>query len=64
MLAFTGTNNFIKNSANSGGAIFALTNISLTAIGTSDFNNNSAQYGGAIYAKANTSLSFNGVLLF
>ena len=60
MLAFTGTNNFIKNSANSGGAIFATTNISWTAIGTSDFSNNSAQYGGAIYAEANTSLSFNG----
>ena len=67
VLTFTGTNNFISNSAGlHGGAIYARTNVSLTFTGTSDFSNNSAQFdnGGAIYAETNTSLTFIGTSHF
>ena len=61
MLNFSGTNNFINNSAvGSGGAIYTYDTISFS--GTNNFINNSAyKGGGAIYAVAHTAvLSFNG----
>ena len=70
-LHFSGTNNFINNSAHSptgrgcGGAIYAIVNTSLSFTGTNNFINNSEQSedfseGGAIFASINTSLSFTG----
>ena len=70
-LHFSGTNNFINNSAQfgsgiiCGGAICALVNTSLSFTGINNFINNSAQSegfseGGAISASRDTSLSFNG----
>ena len=60
-LSFTGTSNFINNSANYGGAVAAGSNTSLSFTGTI---NNSAKYGGAIAAGYNTSLSFTGTSNF
>ena len=65
-LSFTGTSNFISNSAYHGsGAIYAYDNTSLSFNGTSNFINNSgADQGGAIYAAYNVSLSFTGTSTF
>ena len=61
LLHLTGTNHFIRNSANNGGgAIYAVTNTSLSFTGTSDFSHNSAYSGGAIYTSHNTVLTFIG----
>ena len=64
-LHFTGTNNFIGNSANTGiaGAI-AVTNTSLSFTGSSNFNCNSGFFGGAIYAECDSVLSFSGTNTF
>jgi len=63
-LSFTGTSNFINNSAAVwGGAILANYNTSVSFTGTSNFTNNSADYGGAIVA-AIASLSFTGTTNF
>ena len=54
VLTFNGTDNFINNSANSGGAIFATTNISLRFTGTNNFTHNSAGIkGGAVATDSN-----------
>ena len=64
-LDFNGTNNFIGNSAVSGGAIYAKTNSSLTFIGTSTFSYNSAEvYGGAINVEKYSLLRFLGTTTF
>ena len=62
-LHFTGTNNFIGNSANGingVGAIYAQANTSLSFSGTSTFTHNLAEYGGAIGTVANVIVTFNG----
>ena len=60
-LHFSGTNNFIGNSANnSGGAISATSNTTLSFTGTSDFCLNSAEYGGAIATALNIVVTFAG----
>ena len=60
-LHFSGTNNFIGNSANNaGGAISAVFNTSLNFTGTSDFCLNSAEYGGAIGTAFNVVVNFAG----
>ena len=64
-LHFTGSNNFISNSADNGivGAI-AVTNTSLSFTGSSNFNYNSGFCGGAIYAECDSVLSFSGTNTF
>ena len=57
-------NNFINNSGNFGGVIFAGGKISLTFIGTSYFSNNSANFGGAIGTVVKVVLTFNGTKNF
>ena len=61
VFSFSGTTNFINNSAYSiGGAIYTLDNTVLSLSGTNNFINNSAGIeGGAIYTKYNTVLSFS-----
>ena len=61
-LSFTGTSNFINNSADYSGGAIAAYSTSLSFTGTSNFINNSAEggQGGAINAGYNTSLSFTG----
>ena len=58
-LNFTGTSNFIGNSAHSSksGVIYARKRTSLSFTGISNFNNNSA---GAIYTSSNVVVTFNG----
>ena len=67
-LHFTGTNNFIGNSANGingVGAIYAKANTSLSFSGTSNFSHNSADYeGGAICTFDNVTLTFSGASIF
>ena len=64
-LSFTGTTNFINNSAAYGGAIVAECSTSLSLTGTSNFINNSAAVnGGAIFAGHSTSLSLTGASNF
>ena len=68
-LHFTGTNNFINNSAKSalgadGGAIFAKDNTSLSFTGVSHFIQNSADAGGAIYASNSSILNISGTSYF
>ena len=68
-LHFTGTNNFIGNSANGiaidgVGAIYAEANTSLSFSGTSNFSHNSAQVGGAIRTNDNVVFAFNGINVF
>ena len=59
ILSFSGTSNFINNSADNGGAIYT-GNTVLSFNGTDNFINNSASvYGGATYTD-NTLLSFTG----
>ena len=61
VLSFSGTTNFINNSAIHGGAINVVDNSVLSLSGTNNFINNSAGVGGgAIYTIGNTVLSFNG----
>ena len=62
MLSFSGTNNFIDNSAGDiGGAISTYNNTVLSFSGTNNFINNSAgDIGGAISTYNNTVLSFIG----
>ena len=61
VLIFNGTNNFFNNSANSGGAIYAVTNISLIFVGISNFSHNSAGYeGGAVVTAGDGVLRFSG----
>ena len=64
-LHFTGTNNFIGNSAITGiaGAI-AVTNTSLSFTESSNFNYNSGANGGAIYAECDSVLTFSGTNTF
>ena len=66
VLKFSGTNNFINNSAFvSGGAIYALKNTVVNFTGMTNFINNSADNGGgAIYANTNVTLTFNGTVTF
>ena len=63
-LHFTGTNNFIGNSANGtngvGGAIYAETNTSLSFSGTSNFIHNLAEVCGAIVTVDNVIVTFSG----
>ena len=66
-LHFTGTSNFIGNSANGikgVGALYAEANTSLSFSGTSNFSHNSAQVGGAIGIDDNVTLTFNGTNVF
>ena len=68
-LHFTGTNNFIGNSANGiaidgVGAIYAEVNTSLSFSGTSNFSHNSAHVGGAIRTINNVAFTFNGINVF
>ena len=61
VLSFSGTNNFINNSAIWGGAIYTSNNTVLSFSGTNNFINNSAVIeGGAIYTEYNIVLNFNG----
>ena len=62
VLRFSGTNNFINNSAGyGGGVILANNNTVLSFSGTNNFINNSADhYGGVFYAYENTVLNFSG----
>ena len=61
VLSFSGTNNFINNSAIWGGAIYTSNNTLLSFSGTNNFINNSAVIeGGAIYTEYNIVLNFNG----
>jgi len=63
-LHFNGTNNFIGNSAQNGGAIYAETNSFLSFNGTSTFSQNWAPCcGGAIYTFYST-VAFNGINSF
>ena len=65
VLSFSGTNNFINNSAGDyGGAIYTYGNAELSFNGASNFFNNSAVFGGAIYTLGNAELSFNGASYF
>ena len=71
VLNFSGTNNFINNSADgTGGAIYAYENTVLSFRGTTNFTNNTAYSGGgAIFTEynigqCNTILSFNGTTHF
>ena len=62
-LHFTGTNNFIGNSANGingVGAIYAEANTSLSFSGTTTFTHNLAEVGGAIVTVENVIVTFNG----
>ena len=62
-LHFTGTNNFIGNSANGingVGAIYAEANTSLSFSGTTTFTHNLAEVGGAIGTVENVIVTFNG----
>ena len=68
-LSFSGTNNFINNSARSdfggvGAAIYALYSTSLSFTGVSNFKQNSATDGGAVYAAFNSVLHFSGTSNF
>ena len=60
VLCFSGTSNFINNTAHKGGALYALENVVLSFIGTNNFINNSAYQGGAIFTLDNTVLIFDG----
>ena len=58
-------NEFINNSADYGGGIYASDNAVLSINGTTNFINNSAAvYGGAIFTLENVILSFNGTSNF
>ena len=66
-LHFTGTNNFIDNSANginSVGAIYAQADTLLSFNGTSNFAHNSADVGGVIGTVDNVAFTFNGTNVF
>ena len=59
VLSFSGTTNFINNSAHKGGGLFAVENVVLSFSGTSNFINNIAHKGGALLALDHTVLSFS-----
>ena len=66
-LHFTGTNNFIGNSAssiNGVGAIYSEANTSLSFSGTSIFTHNLAEVGGAIATLENVVVTFSGTNIF
>ena len=63
-LPFSGTNNFINNSAEYGGAVETYQIDMLTFNGTNNFINNMAGAGGAIYAQKSKLLSFTGTSSF
>ena len=63
VLSFSGTNNFIRNSAERGGAIYTNSTV-ISFSGISNFIGNSANFGGAIYPSENTVLSFTGTSNF
>ena len=54
----------IQQAIMNGGAIFAVSNISLSFTGISSFSSNSAMQGGAIAANSNSTLTFNGSVNF
>jgi len=58
-LSFSGTNHFIRNSAQCGGAIYTNSSV-ISFSGNSNLIGNSANFGGAIYPSENTVLSFTG----
>ena len=66
VLSFSGTSNFIGNSAGDrrAGAIYASYNSVLNLSGTSNFINNSAYLGGAIHTGINSKMTFNGTIYF
>ena len=64
VLTFNGTNNFISNSAESGGAIGTYFDVLLTFNGTNSFINNSAESGGAIDTYESVTFTFNGTNSF
>ena len=66
-LHFTGTSNFIGNSANginAVGVIYAEANTLLSFSGTSNFTHNSAEVGGVIGTVDNVAFTFNGTNIF
>ena len=67
-LSFSGTNNFINNSAHSswgsGGAIHVSNNLTLSFTGVTTFERNSATRGGGIYASYNSVLNISGTSNF
>ena len=66
VLSFSGTSNFICNSAGDGGggAIYTSYYTVLNFNGTSNFINNSAYLGGAIHTGPNSKMTFNGTIYF
>ena len=62
VLRFSGTNNFINNTADGGGVILANNNTVLSFSGTNNFIDNSAGFGsgGVIWAYENAVLNFSG----
>ena len=66
VLSFSGTSNFISNSAGDGGggAIYTSYYTVLNFNGTSNFINNSAYLGGAIHTGINSKITFNGTICF
>ena len=64
-LYFTGTNNFIGNTAvYDGGAVYAQNKSLLSFNGSNNFNTNCAHSGGAITTCGNVKLTFNGINTF
>ena len=63
LLSFSGTSNFIYNSADVGGAIGTSNNVTLVFNGISNFINNIANSygGGAIYPSKYSNVTFNGI---
>ena len=64
VLSFSGTSNFINNSADSGGAIYALGNTVLRFNGINSFMHNCAITGGGISITDTVLYSFNGTNYF
>ena len=66
VLSFSGTSNFIGNSAGDrrGGAIYISYHTVLSFTGTTNFINNSAYLGGAIYTGTICKMTFNGTIYF
>ena len=64
-LTFTGSSIFRANSAAYGGAIYTISNTSITFSGNSILGNNSVENdGGGIYAMSNTLITFNSNSIF
>ena len=62
ILTFNGTNIFIKNSAEVGGAIDAFDNAEFTFNGTNIFINNSVHYGGGAICTAYNAVFTESIL--